>query len=103
MVGLNTIATAAARGLSVRLDGDKLIVRGLPEHHQLARRILEQKDAVVALLSAHPEYTDQDGLVAMVERYEERAAIRELDGGFPRAEAERLAWGDVLGEAGGAS
>jgi hypothetical protein len=25
--------------------------------------------------------------------YEERAAIRQYDGGYPRAEAERLAWG----------
>lgn len=28
--------------------------------------------------------------------YEERAAIREFDGGLPRVVAERLAWADVL-------
>ena len=32
------------------------------------------------------------------ERYQERAAIREYDGGYERAEAERLALEDVLGE-----
>ncbi len=30
------------------------------------------------------------------ELYEERAAIREYDGGLPRAEAERAALADVL-------
>lgn len=30
------------------------------------------------------------------ERYEERAAIMEFDGGLPRAEAEKLALQDVL-------
>lgn len=30
------------------------------------------------------------------ERFEERAAIREYEGGFTREEAERLAWEDVL-------
>jgi|FLOH01.1.fsa_nt_gi hypothetical protein len=29
--------------------------------------------------------------------YEERAAIREYDGGFDRTEAERLAWDDLRG------
>ena len=31
------------------------------------------------------------------DRYEERAAIMEFDGGLPRAEAEKLALQDVLG------
>jgi len=30
------------------------------------------------------------------ERFEERAAIREYDGGYERAEAERLALQDVI-------
>src|SRR5438105_3635407 len=29
--------------------------------------------------------------------YEERAAIREFDGGYAKAQAERLAWGEVAG------
>ena len=31
------------------------------------------------------------------DRYEERAAIMEFDGGLPRADAEKLAMQDVLG------
>jgi hypothetical protein len=34
-----------------------------------------------------------------VEWYEERAAIREYDGGMERGEAERAAWRDALREA----
>lgn len=36
-------------------------------------------------------------LIALVERFEERAAIMEHDGGLPREEAERRAWESVLG------
>ena len=32
--------------------------------------------------------------------YDERAAIREFDGGLPRAEAERLAYVDTVAELG---
>jgi hypothetical protein len=39
----------------------------------------------------------------LFERYQERAAIREFEGGFPRDEAEKLALKDVLGEARAAS
>ena len=38
----------------------------------------------------------EPGLDAALERFEERAAIREYDGGYDRAEAERLALADVL-------
>ena len=99
MVGLNTIAAAAALGLKVWLDGDLLVVRGREEHQAHARRILAHKSAVVALLRAHPEYAAPGGLAALAERYEERAAIREFDGGLSRKEAERLAWDDVIGKA----
>lgn len=34
----------------------------------------------------------------LLESFEERAAIIEYDGGIPRAEAERLAWGCMLGK-----
>ena len=35
-------------------------------------------------------------LVASIERFEERAAIMEFDGGLRRHEAERLAWKHTL-------
>lgn len=33
----------------------------------------------------------------LLDLFEERAAIREFDGGLPRPEAERLAYGEVMG------
>jgi hypothetical protein len=39
----------------------------------------------------------RDDLLGLVEAVEERAAIREYDGGLSRADAERLALVDVLG------
>jgi len=38
----------------------------------------------------------RDDLLALVERFEERAAVVQYDGGLPRPEAERLALADVL-------
>jgi hypothetical protein len=39
---------------------------------------------------------NRDDLLALVEQFEERAAIREYDGGLDRSEAERLAFADVM-------
>jgi hypothetical protein len=40
----------------------------------------------------------RDDLLAVVERFEERAAVREFDGGLSRVDAERLALADVMGD-----
>jgi len=42
---------------------------------------------------------DPDRASDLRDAYEERAAILEFDAGFPRAEAERLAWAEVYGQA----
>lgn len=39
----------------------------------------------------------RDDLLGLVEAFEERAAVRQYDGGLSRADAERLALDDVLG------
>lgn len=41
--------------------------------------------------------SNRDDLLGLVELIEERAAIREYDGGLSRADADRLALADVLG------
>jgi len=43
------------------------------------------------LLKAH-----KADLLAAIERFEERAAIREFDAGLSRHEAERLAWNEYF-------
>ncbi len=40
----------------------------------------------------------RDELLNLVEQFEERAAVREYDGGLSRADAERLALADVMGD-----
>ncbi|MBZ0252713.1 MAG: hypothetical protein K8I02_05170 [Candidatus Methylomirabilis sp.] len=64
-------------GLTLRLDGESLRVRGPRRAEGLARRLLDCKAEVLEAL-------DWYGL-------EERAAILEHDGGLPRDEAERRA------------
>jgi hypothetical protein len=45
------VGEARAAGLEVRAEVDRLVVRGSPVHKRLARQLLEQKSAVLALLA----------------------------------------------------
>ncbi len=49
----------------------------------------ENQPFVTNVTSVTPPNTAE--IIDLIAEYEERAAIREFDGGFPRAEAERLA------------
>ena len=82
MEGVALLMTAYATGLQVRMDGEQLIIRGPTRLAALAQQLLSHKGAILALLEA----------------WEERAALREYDGCLPRQEAERRAWTDILGE-----
>ncbi len=64
-------------GLALRLDGERLHVRGPRGAERLARRLLERKAEILEALDWYA--------------LEERAAILEHDGGLPRDEAERRA------------
>jgi len=81
---LAILAELHHRGASVRVVGDRLRYRPVwavaPE---LRERMNEHREE----------------LLALVEHFEERAAIREFDGGLSRAEAERLALEDVVAAA----
>lgn len=79
---LDTLWTKGAR-LSV--DGDRVAV-------DAPKGVLT--DVVRQAIRTHKAV-----LLDLVEAFEERAAILEYDGRVSRAEAERLAWGCVLGEA----
>ena len=43
----------------------------------------------------------KDDVLAIVESYEERAAVLEFDGGLERREAELMAWNSTLSQLGG--
>ncbi|HMO94406.1 MAG TPA: hypothetical protein PKD64_19645 [Pirellulaceae bacterium] len=73
-----------ALGVVLSIDGDGRLAYDAPAD------VLG--DDLLAEMRAH-----RDELLGLVELIEERAAIREYDGGLSRADAERLAWVDVLG------
>jgi hypothetical protein len=50
MDGLTLIRQARSVGLSVHLDGDRLVVRGPKSAGEIAKRLLENKPLVVAAL-----------------------------------------------------
>jgi hypothetical protein len=69
------------RRLGIRLEADGERLRYFPRS-ALTPDLLDQ-------LKAH-----KADLLALIERFEERAAILEFDAGLIRREAERLAWDD---------
>jgi hypothetical protein len=105
--GLNLLREARAAGLTVTVQGDKLVIRGPRRAEPVALRLLKHKPAVMAALvrapaqprQAAPEPERAGWDAADWQAYfDERAAIREFDGQRPRVEAERLAWGELLVE-----
>jgi hypothetical protein len=81
------ITEVAAAGGVIRRAGDKIeLMAPQPLPADLVARIREAKLALLAILAEAPDWRDL---------YEERAAIREYDGGYSRPEAERLAWGEI--------
>jgi hypothetical protein len=81
------IIEVAAAGGVIQHAGDKIkLTAPQPLPADLFARIREAKPALLAILAEASDWRDL---------YEERAAIREFDGGYPRAEAERLAWGEL--------
>ena len=52
MDGMSLLREAQAAGLSVSIDGDKLVVRGPKRLEPLVRRLLAAKPAVIAALRA---------------------------------------------------
>lgn len=96
MDALSLLRKAREAGLTVSTRGTKLVVRGPRRAEPVARLLLKHKPVVMAALG-HPG-PERVGWGAADWRgfYAERAAIREYDGQRPRAEAERLAWGELL-------
>lgn len=90
MTTTDLLAAVRARGGDLRAEGDRLRGTAPPD---LRAAIAERKPELLALL--HAEAALASLSEAEREEYEERAAIREYDGGTPREEAERLALEEV--------
>lgn len=122
MDGLTLLHEAAAAGLTVRADGDTLVIRGPKRAEAVARLLLAHKPDVMSALavssaSTQPETTafltidDAPSRLLSTRRgyllpcdlperwremYEERAAIREFHGEQAREHAEAEALAEVL-------
>jgi hypothetical protein len=78
---IELLAECEARGIRLTLAGDRLEID--------APQVALTPDLLDRLKAHKAE------LLAAIERFEERAAIREFDAGLSRHEAERLAWLDA--------
>jgi hypothetical protein len=102
------------RGVRLLVQGSELRYVGprLAVDQEIVRELRAARSAVLSLLTnpdaqaeesdvprAEPNETDRE---ALLDRFEERAAIMEFDGGLSREEAEHRAWESVFGLAGAA-
>ena len=100
MDGMILLRDARAAGLEVLTDGRRLTVRGPRDAETVAKRLLANKRLVLrALVSqAAGSFELQPGVLPADWRveWEERAAIREYEGGQAREHAEAEAFTEIL-------
>jgi hypothetical protein len=95
MDGMTLLEQAHLAGLTVIVQGDKLVIRGPRRAGPLAEQLLAHKGEVIDALTV--ESLTLAGLPANWHfLWDERAAIMEYDGGQPRERAEALALADIL-------
>src|SRR5262249_6425799 len=95
MDGMTLLEQARLAGLTVIVQGDKLLIRGPRRAGPLAEQLLAHKGEVIDALAA-ASLTPADLPADWHAVWDERAAIMEYDGGLPRERAEALALVDIL-------
>ena len=92
MTVATAIAAAVAAGITIKIDGERLVLSG-PERpdDRLLEELRREKPAIVAYLHDVAAWTEEDWQAL----FDERAGIMEFDGGLPREEAETLAAEEV--------
>lgn len=63
---MNLIYEAAARGLRVHAQGDRLVVRGPRSEERLAQELLAHKGEILALIQRHPGLENLDKCTGLV-------------------------------------
>jgi len=93
---VEALKAARAAGVELRVDGETLVLESAaPPPVDVIDLLSRNKPALVALLRPRRDgWTPQDWKAFL----EERAAIAEFDGGFPRQEAEARAFGACVVE-----
>ena len=103
---IELLRQAYVAGLDVRAVGGKLCVSGLMRYEPLALELLDHKSELMPILQAvaiygpygekTPQLTPGDLPADWRLEWEERAAIREYDGGQAREHAEAEALDEIL-------
>jgi len=88
MTAATAIASAIAVGITIKVDGERLVLSG-PERpsDRLLEELRREKPAIVAYLRSLAAWMEEDWQAL----FDERAGIMEFDGGLSRAEAETAA------------
>jgi hypothetical protein len=98
MDGLTLLQEARTAGLDVQVRDGRLVIRGPRRAEPIARRLLDHKGLVMDALAERdagamtPDQLPADWHLL----WDERAAIREYDGGLPRERAEALALAEII-------
>lgn len=102
MGGVALLTRATNAGLTVMVEGDCLRIRGPRRAEAVAKTLLANKAEVLAALQSHGDtlswtITDPGDLPSdwRIE-WEERAAVREYDGGQTREHAEAEAFSEIV-------
>jgi putative DNA primase/helicase len=94
MDGMNLLQKAHAAGLAVAAHGGRLVIRGPRRAGPVARLLIEHKPEIMAVL-ADADSPPTDHAADWRELYEESAAIRQFEAGYPKPIADRLAYGEL--------
>ncbi len=88
MTAATAIASAVAAGITIKVDGTRLVLSApeRPDDH-LLEGLLREKPAIMAYLREVAAWTEEDWQAL----FDERAGIMEYDGGLRREEAEKQA------------
>jgi hypothetical protein len=92
MTAATTIASAIAAGITMKVDGERLVLSAPePPDDRLLEDFRRDKPAILAHLRDFAAWTEEDWQAL----FDERAGIMEFDGGSARAEAEARAADEV--------
>ena len=96
MTALDALNAARAANVKIRVEGADLVLRApAPPPATVLDAIKLNKPAIVALLRRRSSHWTVEDWEAF---FDERAGIREHDGGLPREQAEALAFDDSIVE-----
>ena len=98
MDGLTLLRRAHDAGLAVVTEGDKLVIRGPKRAEPIARLLIENKPAVMAVLvpaKTAPDAEHDSSRAWWRRHYLVRTINWELSGARSESRARRIAWGEL--------